>query len=213
MDILQILNDTKGDICLEDLDFFVVELETGEGYSSDYKNRCYDRIQELRYWLSEKVPTVTHQSKPVVKKEETPHKIAEVKKEEGPVTEENVLGYIASSRHSINRRTVFKDIIQKYSSIVNESFFEKHYSFMEPEELVYLVELVELSEAFLDKYFDSLDKDAIAKHQLFSESFFMKHYNAFDPKIVLKSGKNEWRTKANRSKQLDVFLRLKGVKI
>jgi hypothetical protein len=34
-----------------------------------------------------------------------------------------------------------------------------------------------------------------------------------DATIVLQHGKNEWRKKENRSKQLDVFLRLKGVKI
>ena len=55
--------------------------------------------------------------------------------------------------------------------------------------------------------------DKIARYQLFSEGFFMKHYAQLDVNIVLGHGKNEWRKKENRSKQLDVFLRLKGVKI
>lgn len=34
-----------------------------------------------------------------------------------------------------------------------------------------------------------------------------------DAEIVLTKGKNDWRKKGNRSSQLDVFLRLKGVKL
>ena len=71
----------------------------------------------------------------------------------------------------------------------------------------------QLGEPFLEKYFGALDHDKIARYQLFSEAFFMKHYAQMDATIVLQHGKNEWRKKENRSKQLDVFLRLKGVKI
>ena len=70
-----------------------------------------------------------------------------------------------------------------------------------------------MGEPFLEKYFGALDHDKIARYQLFSEAFFMKHYSQMDATIVLQHGKNEWRKKENRSKQLDVFLRLKGVKI
>ena len=70
-----------------------------------------------------------------------------------------------------------------------------------------------LSEDFLDKYFSSLDADKIAHYQLFSEKFFIRHYAQMDAEIVLTKGKNEWRKKENRSSQLDVFLRLKGVKL
>ena len=57
------------------------------------------------------------------------------------------------------------------------------------------------------------DKEKIARYQIFSESFFMKHYAQMDATVVLTKGKNEWRKKEKRSKQLDVFLRLKGVKV
>ena len=70
-----------------------------------------------------------------------------------------------------------------------------------------------LSEGFLDKYFASLDTDKIARYQLFSEKFFIRHYAQMDAEIVLTKGKNEWHKKENRSSQLDVFLRLKGVKL
>ena len=70
-----------------------------------------------------------------------------------------------------------------------------------------------MGEDFIEKYFGALDHDKIARYQQFSEVFFMKHFSQMDYTIVLEHGKNEWRKKENRSKQLDVFLRLKGVKI
>ena len=39
------------------------------------------------------------------------------------------------------------------------------------------------------------------------------HFSKMDAEIVLTKGKNDWRKKENRSAQLDVFLRLKGIKI
>ena len=58
-----------------------------------------------------------------------------------------------------------------------------------------------------------LDAEKIARYQLFSEKFFIKHFSQLDAEIVLTKGKNDWRKKENRSAQLDVFLRLKGIKI
>ncbi len=70
-----------------------------------------------------------------------------------------------------------------------------------------------MGEEFLEKYYGALDHAKIARYQKLSEAFFMRHFAQMDAGIVLESGKNEWRKKENRSKQLDVFLRLKGVKI
>ena len=68
-----------------------------------------------------------------------------------------------------------------------------------------------VSEEFLEQYFGALDHDKIARYQKFSEAFFIKHYAQMNATIVLEHGKNEWRKKENRSKQLDVFLRIKGI--
>lgn len=70
-----------------------------------------------------------------------------------------------------------------------------------------------MGESFLEKYFGALDPDKVARYQEFSEQFFMKHFSQLDAVAVLAHGKNEWRKKDKRSKQLDVFLRLKGIKI
>jgi hypothetical protein len=80
-------------------------------------------------------------------------------------------------------------------------------------ELESILMVMTLSEDFLDKYFSSLDADKIARYQLFSEKFFIRHYAQMDAEIVLTKGKNDWRKKENRSTQLDVFLRLKGVNL
>ena len=96
---------------------------------------------------------------------------------------------------------------------MDAAFIEKHFSFFKEWELNAILSVKQLGEPFLEKYFGALDHDKIARYQLFSEAFFMKHYAQMDATIVLQHGKNEWRKKENRSKQLDVFLRLKGVKI
>ena len=69
------------------------------------------------------------------------------------------------------------------------------------------------SEEYLESYFGVLDHKMIAQYQLFSESFYMRHYADLDAETVLSKGVNTWRDKAQRSKQLEVFLRIKGVKL
>jgi len=41
----------------------------------------------------------------------------------------------------------------------------------------------------------------------------MRHYSELDTETVLSKGVNPWRDKSARSKQLEVFLRIKGVKL
>ncbi|NBH61828.1 hypothetical protein D1155_09210 [Anaerotruncus sp. 80] len=94
----------------------------------------------------------------------------------------------------------------------DESFVDVHFNMFDSNEMGAVLLEMQLSEAFLEKYFTALDKDKIARYQQFSESFFQRHFADFDAETVLKKGKNEWRKKEKRSKQLDVFLRLKGVK-
>ena len=107
-------------------------------------------------------------------------------------------------------KTRFKDYVEKNSKI-DSKFVDDNYSFFESWELDAVISVKQMGEEFLEKYFGALDHDKIARYQIFSESFFMKHWPALDPDIVLEHGKNDWRKKENRSKQLDVFLRLKGV--
>ena len=96
---------------------------------------------------------------------------------------------------------------------IDADFVDTHYSFFQPWELDAIISVKQMGEDFIEKYFGALDHDKIARYQQFSEVFFMKHFSQMDYTIVLEHGKNEWRKKENRSKQLDVFLRLKGVKI
>ena len=58
------------------------------------------------------------------------------------------------------------------------------------------------------------DDDANIKQEL--EEYVVtrelqKHFSDFDSETVFLKGKNEWRKKENRTKQFDIFLRLKGV--
>ena len=119
---------------------------------------------------------------------------------------------ITKMREDSSYKTKFKSRI-KDAYFLDAAFIEKHFAFFKEWELNAILSVKQLGEPFLEKYFGALDHDKIARYQLFSEAFFMKHYAQMEATIVLQHGKNEWRKKENRSKQLDVFLRLKGVKI
>lgn len=222
MEILKILENSKEDIYLEDLEFFETELATG-GYAESYIAECKRQIELVRKWLSGEDEIDTPQSE---EKKSPPKKskaslvmgIHDVAPETAnPVaatmsTEDIVFSDIKSMRESDSYKSKFKKYIQDKAEI-DDVFVDKHYSFFLQWELDAIVSVKQLSEDFLEKYFGALDKDKIARYQIFSESFFMKHYAQLDATIVLTKGKNEWRKKEKRSKQLDVFLRLKGVKL
>lgn len=115
-------------------------------------------------------------------------------------------------RTASNYKTRFKQYLADHLDM-DEAFIDKNIALFLPWELDAILRTRPLSETFLEKYFSSLNAEKIARYQLFSEKFFIKHFSQFDAEIVLTKGKNEWRKKEKRSAQLDVFLRLKGVKI
>ena len=116
-----------------------------------------------------------------------------------------------SLRERSDYKSSFKDYVKNKKEI-DEEFIDKNYSIFDTWEIDAIVSVKQLSEDFLEKYFGAVDHDKLARYQQFSEGFFMKHFAQLNAETVLIYGKNEWRKKENRSKQLDVFLRLKGVK-
>ena len=96
---------------------------------------------------------------------------------------------------------------------IDSDFVDENFTVFKKAEIDTIVSMRQMDEAFLEKYFDLIDSEIISHHQSFSEGFFMRHFGELNTNAVLKSGKNEWCKKENRSKRLDVFLRLKGVKI
>ncbi|MBE6036080.1 MAG: hypothetical protein E7223_00435 [Clostridiales bacterium] len=101
----------------------------------------------------------------------------------------------------------------KECDFVDTAFLDAHFNLFDEWEINTILMIKQVDESFLEKYFCSLDPKKISRYQKFSESFFMHHFNQLDADLILKRGLNEWCAKENRSKQLDVFLRLKGVKL
>ena len=222
MEILEILKNSKDEIYPEDLDFFETELATGE-YDEAYIAACKEQIALIRNWMAGKdAPTEemgAENSKASTSKGKTIvmgiHDIAP--ESANPIAasmsiEDIIFSDIKAMRESDSYKTKFKKYVKEKPE-VDSAFVDSHYSFFLSWELDAIVSVTQLGEAFLEKYFGALDKDKISRYQRFSESFFMKHYSQLDATVVLTKGKNEWRKKENRSKQLDVFLRLKGVKL
>ena len=216
MDILEILKKSGKDLYPEDLGFFETELATGGHYDAAYQSECRALIKQIRNWQkADKPAAVTQTPKGKTKGVEVDiSKLAP--KESNPALDmpedQRLFLDITKMRDDSSYKTKFKKRIQD-ADFVDAAFIEKHFSFFKEWELNAILSVKQLGEPFLEKYFGALDHDKIARYQQFSEAFFMKHFSQMDYTIVLQHGKNEWRKKENRSKQLDVFLRLKGVKI
>ena len=216
MDILEILKKSGKDLYPEDLDFFETELATGGHYDAAYQAECRALMKQIRNWKKASAPS-DDPAKAKGKSGGIEMDISKVApKEANPVMDmpqdQRLFLDITNMRDDSSYKTKFKKRIQE-AYFVDAAFIEKHFAFFKEWELNAILSVKQLGEPFLEKYFGALDHDKIARYQLFSEAFFMKHYAQMDATIVLQHGKNEWRKKEKRSKQLDVFLRLKGVKI
>ena len=216
MDILEILKKSGKDLYPEDLDFFETELATGGHYDAAYQAECRALMKQIRNWKKASAPS-DDPAKAKGKSGGIEMDISKVApKEANPVMDmpqdQRLFLDITKMRDESSYKTKFKKRIQE-ADFVDAAFIEKHFAFFKEWELNAILSVKQLGAPFLEKYFGALDHDKIARYQLFSEAFFMKHYAQMDATIVLQHGKNEWRKKENRSKQLDVFLRLKGVKI
>ena len=213
MQVLETLKKNAAELYPEDLAFFEAELDTGD-YPQEYIDQCKDLIAEIRNQKKQaakpKVQDVIPSSILV-----DPDKLVPgaKPKEKTPQERLNELTHALNQmRTAANYKTRFKQYLADHPEI-DEAFINQNIAVFQPGELESILMVMPLSEDFLDKYFPSLDADKIARYQLFSEKFFIRHYAQMDAEIVLTKGKNDWRKKENRSSQLDVFLRLKGVKL
>ena len=213
MDILKTLNENADILIPEDLDFIETEIHTG-GYDEQYQTACLIRLGEIRNWRNncEKNNGISAQpdsvkSGDVVVNPQTLTPAAQQSTLSNVEFLKKQLNYFRTSK---SYKTLFKDLV-KNTDWIDEKFADENLSIFEEYEIDALIELRQFSEDFLEKYFNIISHEKIARYQYFSESFYMKHFSELDSEIVFK-GKNEWRIKENRSKQFDVFLRLKGIK-
>lgn len=220
MEILETLTNRKEQLYPEDLDFFITELETGD-YTEAYIAECKQQIELIRKWLSGEDESRDSNTEEIsVPKNPNTAPLMDIRSivpeaanpAKAMSSEEIILSDIKFIRESDSYKPRFKKYIQDCAEI-DTAFIDKHYSFFPRWELDAITSIKQLDEAFLEKYFAALNKKKISRYQYFSEGFFMKHFSQLDAEIVLTKGKNEWRKKENRSKQLDVFLRLKGVRL
>ena len=213
MQVLEILKKNGAELYPEDLAFFEAELDTGD-YPLEYIDQCKDLIAEIR---NQKKQAAKPKVQDVISSNilVDPDKLVPgaKPKEKTPQERLNELTHALNQmRTATNYKTRFKQYLADHPEI-DEAFIDQNIAVFQPGELESILMVMTLSEDFLDKYFSSLDADKIARYQLFSEKFFIRHYAQMDAEIVLTKGKNDWRKKENRSTQLDVFLRLKGVKL
>ena len=217
MDILNILKEKGKELFIDELDFFVTELETGN-YSEVYVKECFEIITSIKNWKNSQNVSPKKGKKSsgnlndvILNPSELIDGYKDPKKENLTIEEK-----IKLEIEDIRKKSEYIDMFKKYinnSSVLDEKMVEKLFKFFMPWELEELLVAKSFSEEFLEKYFTELDHAKIARYQYFPEEFFMKHYNDLSYSTVLQKGVNEWRKKANRSSKLTVFLKLKGVTI
>lgn len=211
MDILEILRTSSSDLISEDLELFKTELAVGS-YSEDYQKECLQLIKELenreKGENSKKIKDVNDAA---FKMNIDTVRLNYKEKSQRIVSfSEQFKSDLNAMRLSEKYRSSFRTYIKQHIEF-DESFVDENFNIFEEWEIEAIVSEISFSEKFLEKYFSVLDKDKIARYQLFSEHFYQKHFSDFDTETVLKKGKNEWRKKEKRSNQFAVFLRLKGV--
>ena len=224
MDILKLLQESKEELYPDDLDFFEQELVIGD-YDDTYKAECKNEIWLLRAELCKLAAPPKEKAPAPVKKAQKPESSGGVvvslrdivpQEAESTVLSMSPLQQVQNDLDILREQNDYKKAFNCYikdSLLIDNGFLDAHFSLFKPWELGAILSLKPLDEAFLEKYFGALDHDKIARYQIFSEHFFMKHFAQLNPDIVLAHGKNSWRVKERRSRQLDVFLRLKGIKL
>ena len=217
MEIKEILTTQADELLDIDIDVLNEELDTG-CYALAYKKECkalIDAIARKRALArSSKSAQVIEPDTQLTIRTLRPSALSpysppdERDEERG----DNLECDLAAIRKSSKKVSEFKAYIERHP-FINEDYIDANFSLFEPQERSALLGIRKFSEPFLEKYFDSLDHNALARHQEFSEEFFMSHFSDLDPRIVLEDGINAWKGKDSRSSKLDVFLRLKGVRL
>ena len=215
MDVLGILQNSGNDLLPDELEMLCAELDTGD-YAADYTESCKKLISELRNW-SRAAQTTQPSSKSfpdalILSPDALVPEHAGIPTPPPIPPEKVVSSDLQRMRTEKDYKTAFKNDV-KASTIIDEAFIVSHFAMFKDWERNAMLACIQFSESYLEQYFSVLDTKMIALYQLFSESFFMKHYAELVAETVLTKGVNPWREKGQRSRQLDVFLRIKGVKL
>ena len=221
MDIYETLKSSGESLYIEDLDYFETELATNDKYDEIYKSKCMLLIEDLRNWKrSNSDEFVLPKKRRGSKKKNNVDKLilganelmdSDVGKSREEI-EEMIISDISTIRKSRDYKKMFKKYLNENSQI-DEEFVDKHFAMFRKTEMSEILTYIPMSEAFIEKYFNIVDLKIISAKQYISEEFFIKHFNDLDVEKVLYNKRNEWAEKGNRSTQLDVFLRLRGVKL
>ena len=211
MDIYKFLKDEETNLSFDELQFLEDELLIGN-YDVNYIKKCKEKIGMIKNKKKDKESKkygVSYEDLQGLLIESSD--LLESDEEDELSIDEKFINMVVKIRGTKEFEEKIMEIIKKLD--IKEDFIDKNFSFFKKGEITYLCENISFSEYFLEKYINELDKNTISKFQYFSEDFFQKYYRFFNANIVLNNGVNEWRNKDKMSKKLEIFLKLKGVKL
>lgn len=217
MDVKDILEKQGVQLLGIDLDALEEELRTGE-YDSSYARDCLEKISDIRAARKAAREMSSRPSSSTVLHHNASSSSGKNQSFSGhsteslPKTQRSTFARgLLAVRDGGGSVKLLRDLLASYP-YANEVFIDENIDLFTQDELKTLLKIKAFSEAFLEKYFTTLDHETLAKNQKFSEEFFITHFVDLDAETVLRKGINEWCDRAKRSTKLDVFLRIKGVR-
>ena len=207
MDIYKILTEDSDSVLMEDLNFFEIELATGN-YEKEYVDKCLQLINDIRTFRMIKFKQSISNEKPDTNSTTETNPKNQTSVSSNDFIKKQIIQYRSYSNYN-----AFMLLQLLKDNNVGEAYIDKNFDFFQPYEMNVLLQSIDFSEKFIEKYMNLLDCKIVSKYQLFSEEFFMKHFDKLNYTLVLKQGKNPWKNKNARSTKLNVFLKLKGIKI
>ena len=175
MEIYEILKNNSKDLLAEDLELLRTELAVGD-YNDDYRKRCTELMKQIEKWNAHDSSKPEKKEQPKAQKDIS----AVTPKHQGKTAVSFLQQFQAdlnAMRLSDKYKSSFRTYIKTHENF-DERFVDDNFSLFEEYEIEAILSELTFSEQFLEKYFSVLDKDKIARYQLFSERFYQKHFSS-----------------------------------
>ena len=209
MEVLEMLKQQGDKLTNEELKFLIDELNTGS-YCQDYKGECLSIIDQIK--KNRKHGKVEKGNEKVYTVIMSPEEIKNRLDKNTLSPEDKFFHDLEIARMMNNGVQVVEENISE--NILDGEFFINHLNKFTGFEVFKILELVKLTEKQIEALFNVVPYGAIESTQVISEDFFIKHFEEIDVESLKKNKVTNWIVDpTQRSKKIEIFLKMKGVKL